>query len=85
MGGEHRQHKRLSNRAEISHQPTRRRERQRRRFKDLVQAQRFLSIHDPIANHFHLRRDHRSAADFRKARTQGFQVWAAVAGAPLAP
>lgn len=84
MGGEHRQHKGLNNRAENSHQPTRRRERQRKRFKDPAQVQRFLSIHDQIANLFHLRRDHRPVADYRKARAQAFQVWAEVAGAPLA-
>ncbi|MDR6775469.1 putative transposase [Azospirillum sp. BE72] len=82
-GVEHRQHKGLNNRAENSHQPTRRRERQMKRFKSARHVQRFLSIHDPIANLFHLRRDHRPAADYRKARTQAFQVWAAVAGAPL--
>ncbi|MCM8735371.1 IS6 family transposase [Azospirillum sp. A1-3] len=82
-GVEHRQHKGLNNRAENSHQPTRRRERQMKCFKSARHVQRFLSIHDPIANLFHLRRDHRPAADYRKARTQAFQVWAAVAGAPL--
>ncbi|RTR09142.1 IS6 family transposase, partial [Azospirillum griseum] len=70
--------------AENSHQPTRRRERQRKRFKDPGQVQRFLATHDPIANLFHLRRDHRPVADYRKARTQAFQVWAEVTGAPLA-
>ena len=84
MGGEHRQHKGLNNRAENVHQPTRRREQQRKRFKDSAQVQRFLSIHDPIANLFHLRRDHHSVAEYREARTQAFQVWAEVAGAPLA-
>ena len=83
-GVEHRQHKGLNNRAENSHQPTRRRERQRKRFKDPAQVQRFLSIHDPIANLFHLRRDHRPVAAYREARTLAFQVWAEVAGAPLA-
>ncbi len=82
-GVEHRQHKGRNNRAENSHQPTRRRERQRKRFKDPAQAQRFLSIHDPIANLFHLRRDHRTAAEYREARIQAFQLWAEVAGAPL--
>ena len=82
-GVEHRQHKGLNNRAENSHQPTRRRERQRKRFKDPAQAQRFLSIHDPIANLFHLRRDHRTAAEYREARIQAFQLWTEVAGAPL--
>jgi putative transposase len=46
----------LNNRAENSHQPTRRRERQMKRFKSVRQAQRFLSIYDPISNLFHLRR-----------------------------
>ena len=40
---EHRKHKGLNNRAENSHQPTRRRERQMKRFKSAGQAQRFLS------------------------------------------
>jgi putative transposase len=39
-GVEHRQHKGLNNRAENSHQPTRRRERQMKRFKSAGQAQR---------------------------------------------
>ncbi|MCW2242386.1 transposase-like protein [Azospirillum canadense] len=39
---EHRQHKGLNNRAENSHQPTRRRERQMKRFKSPRQVQRFL-------------------------------------------
>ena len=59
---EHRRHKGLNNRAENSHQPTRRRERQMKRFKSAGQAQRFLSAHDQINNLFHLRRDHRPAA-----------------------
>jgi putative transposase len=57
-GVEHRQHKGLNNRAENSHQPTRRRERQVKRFKSTRHVQRFVSIHDPIANLFRLRRDH---------------------------
>src|SRR3954447_23799852 len=51
-GVEHRQHKGLNNRAENSHQPTRRRERQMKRFKSARQAQRFLSAHDQINNLF---------------------------------
>ena len=83
-GVEHRQHKGLNNRAENSHQPTRRRERQMKRFKSPRQVQQFLSIHDPIANLFHLRRDHQPAEDYRTARTQAFSIWSEVAGAPLA-
>ena len=57
-GVEHRQHKGLNNRAENSHQPTRRRERQMKRFKSARHVQRFVSIHDPIANLFHFPRNH---------------------------
>src|SRR4051794_25726278 len=77
---EHRRHKGLNNRAENSHQPTRRRERQMKRFKSAGQAQRFLSAHDGINNLFHLRRDHITASQYRAARTQAFQTWAAVTG-----
>src|SRR3954452_2958933 len=68
------------NRAENSHQPTRRRERQMKRFTSAGQAQRFLSAHDGINNLFHLRRDHLPAAQYRAARTQAFQTWAEVTG-----
>jgi putative transposase len=77
-GIEHRQHKRLNNRAENSHQPTRRRERQMKRFKSAGQAQRFLSAHDQINNLFHLRRDHVTAAEHRASRTQTFRVWSEI-------
>jgi putative transposase len=77
-GIEHRQHKGLNNRAENSHQPTRRRERQMKQFKSAGQAQRFLSAHDQINNFFHLRRDHVTAAKHRASRTQKFQIWAEI-------
>jgi putative transposase len=51
---EHRSHKGLNNRAENSHQPIRRRERIMKRFKSQRHLQRFVSIHDPIANLFHI-------------------------------
>jgi putative transposase len=44
-GVEHRKSRYLSNRAENSHRPTRRRERQMQKFKSPRQAQRFLSAH----------------------------------------
>jgi putative transposase len=77
---EHRKHKGLNNRAENSHQPTRRRERQMKRFKSAGQAQRFLSAHDGINNLFHLRRHQVPATQHRAARTEAFQVWAEVTG-----
>src|ERR671929_1415229 len=79
-GVKHRQHKGLNNRAENSHQPTRRRERQMKRFKSPRQAQRFLSVHDQINNLFHLRRDHVPADQYQAARAQAFQTWAEVTG-----
>lgn len=39
-----------NNRADVSHPPTRRRERQMRRVKSVAQAQRFLAIHDVVRN-----------------------------------
>ena len=45
-----------NNRAEVSHQPTRMRERQMRRFKSSRQAQRFLSIHSVVHNLFRVGR-----------------------------
>ncbi|WP_328702482.1 IS6 family transposase [Belnapia arida] len=81
---EHRKHKGLNNRAESSHQPTRRRERQMKRFKSARQAQRFLSAHDQIANLFHLRRDHVTASEYRAARLRAFEVWADISGAAAA-
>jgi len=78
---EHRKHKGLNNRAENSHQPTRQRERQMKRFKSPGQAQRFLSAHDGINNLFLLRRHHVPTAQYRGARTQAMQVWAEVSGA----
>src|SRR3982750_2754917 len=81
---EHRQHKGLNNRAENSHQPTRRRERQMKRFKSARQAQRFLSRHDQINNLFHLRRKHVTADEYRAVRAQAFAIWAEVTGAKAA-
>jgi putative transposase len=79
-GVEHRRHKGLNNRAENSHQPTRRRERQMKRFKSPRQAQRFLSAHDQINNLFHLYRDHLPAAEYRAVRAQAFAIWAEITG-----
>ena len=73
---EHRQHKGLNNRAENSHQPTRRRERIMKRFKSARQAQRFLSVHDQVANLFHIPYPNSVMADFRRAsRERAFAAW----------
>ena len=83
-GVEHRQHKGLNNRAENSHQPTRRRERIMKRFKSPRQVQRFLSIHDQIANVFLRRSSQDTAAKFRIARDQAFTTWAEITGGAMA-
>jgi putative transposase len=70
-GAEHRQHRGLNNRAETNHQPTRRRECIRKRFKSAGQAQRFLSVHDQIANLFR-RPANTNACDHRCARARSF-------------
>jgi putative transposase len=72
---EHRKHKRLNNRAENSHQPTRQRERTMRRFKSPGHAQRFLSACGPIRAHFCPRRHRLRAEDYRRERAHRFQVW----------
>jgi putative transposase len=64
-----------NNRAENSHQPTRQRERQRRRFNSAGQAQRFLSAHGPINNLFPVGRHHMKAAHYRLFRNQAFDLW----------
>jgi putative transposase len=72
--------RRRNNRAEVSHQPTRHRERQMRRFKSPKQVQRFLSVHGPINNLFRLGRHLLSARHYRTLRTQAFAVWSEVTG-----
>jgi putative transposase len=83
-GVEHRRHRGLNNRAENSHQPTRRRERQMKRFKSARQAQRFLAAHDQIGNLFHLRRDHVTAVQYRAARARAFGASADISGVAAA-
>ena len=66
----------LNNRAENSHQPTRRRERIMKRFKSAGQAQRFLSVHDQVSNLFHIPYPEIVTADCRRAsRQRAFGVW----------
>ena len=76
---EHRQSKDLNNRIEVSHQPTRRRERQMQRFKSARHAQRFLSAHARIHNHFQLRRHRLTADQHRAAHDAAFRTWREVA------
>jgi putative transposase len=78
-GVEHRQHKGLNNCAENIHQPTRRRERIMKCFKSAGQAQRFLSVHDQVANLFRPPANITASAH-RTSRAQAIRVWAEVTG-----
>ncbi len=83
-GVEHWQSRYLNNPAEVSHQPTRRREQQVQRFKSARHAQRFLSTHSRIHNHFQLRRHRLTADEHRDARDAAFRTWREVAGVAAA-
>jgi len=72
---EHRQSRYLNNRANASHQPTRRPERQTPRFKSARHAQRFLSAHSRIHNLFQLRRHRLTANAYRAVRNAAFRMW----------
>jgi putative transposase len=71
----HRTSRYLNNRAENSHRPTRRRERQMQRFKSSAQAQRFLSAHGMIYGHFRPRRHLMAADAYHRARAKSFRIW----------
>ena len=64
-----------NNRAELSHQPTRVRERGMRRFKSMRQAQRFLGVHAAVYNLFNLGRHLVSAANYKLLRLRAFASW----------
>ena len=82
---EHRQHKGLNNRAENSHQPTRRRERIMKRFKSRRQAQSFLSTHDQVANLFHIPYSEHTTANARRAlRERALGMWSDISKGNLA-
>jgi putative transposase len=72
-----------NNRSEVSHEPTRQRERQMRRFKSMKHAQRFLSVHGVVNNLFRLGRHLLRACHYRMFRTKAFCEWqrATLAGA----
>jgi putative transposase len=64
-----------NNRAELSHQPTRVRERGMRRFKSIRQAQRFLESHAAVYNLFNLHRHSLSRRFFKLFRIRSFAIW----------
>ncbi len=72
---EHINHVYANNRAEVSHEPTRQRERAMRRFRSSDQAQRFLTLHGLTQNLFRLGHHLMQAVNYRILRTRSFQVW----------
>ena len=70
-----------NNRAAVSHQPTRQRERLMRGFKSAGQAQRFLSVHGVVQNLFRVGRHHLRSVNYRLLRDRSFKEWSAATGA----
>ena len=64
-----------NNRAENSHQPTRRRERKMQRFKSARSAQKFLSTHAAVFNTFNVQRHLTSAQTHRTLRAATMSTW----------
>jgi len=72
---DHRSHKRLNNRCENSHQPTREKERQMRKFKSPASAQRFLSSMGQINNLLKVGRYKHSAQDYKSKLKNAFIIF----------
>ena len=64
-----------NNRAENSHQPTRRRERKMQGFKSPGSAQKFLSSHAAVYNTFNVQRHLTSAQTHRAFRASAMNAW----------
>ena len=75
LAGRHQRGRWRNNRAENSHQPTRRRERKMQGFKSVGSAQRFLSAHAAIQNTFYVQRHLTSARTHRAFREAVMQTW----------
>ena len=67
-----------NNRAEVSHQPTRQRERPMRRFKSAAHLQRCASIHGVVQNLFRTGRHVLGSVHHRLLRARAFAEWDAV-------
>ena len=63
-----------NHRVEVSHQPTRQRERQMHRFKSATHAQRFLWVHGLVQNLFRVGRHLLRAVHHRALRMRAFGV-----------
>ncbi len=75
---------RKNNRAEVSHQPVRRRERKMQRFKSPGSAQRFVSVHSATYNTFNVQRHLISRCTLRTFRAEAMAQWHAATSAAAA-
>lgn len=74
-----------NNRAEVSHEPTRQREYQMRRFQSPGPAQRFRAVHAVVGNLFRLGRHMIRAVHCRTFRARAFDPWQEVTCACWGP
>jgi putative transposase len=65
----------LNDRAENSHQPLRRRERAKLRFRKMRSFQKFVAVHGSIHNHFNQQRAFYSRDNFKLNRTAAIAEW----------
>src|SRR3712207_6705765 len=81
LAARHERGLRKNNRAEVSHQPVRRRERKIQRFKSPGSAQRFLSMHSAAYNAFNVQRHLISRRTLRAFRAEVMARWYAATAA----
>jgi putative transposase len=81
LSARHHRGRRKNNRAEVSHQPVRRRERKMQRFKSAGSAQRFLSAHAAVHNTFDVQRHLISRRTLRTFRAEAMAQWQAASAA----
>ena len=65
----------LNNRAEISHQPFRRRERAMAKFRSAKSLQKFAAVHASVHNHFNQERRLYSRKNFKLNRSAALAEW----------
>ena len=79
---DHRSHKRLNNRVENAHQPTREKERQMRGFKKPSSAQRFISTLGAFLNLLKVGRYKNNAEEYRGKCKKALDIFNAVVQNP---
>jgi transposase-like protein len=75
LSARHEQGLRKNNRAEVSHQPNRRRERKMQRFKSHGSSQLFLTMHAAVYNTFNTQRHLISRQTHRNHRAEAMNHW----------